>query len=144
MAGRGGNFIARVMQYVVNELLVDRLANNQSFQRFAVRSSRAIEELAEKSAQKKAELTEQMKDFTETFTSEISKGMKDGGGTMRGEIQEIRSLRDATFLSIRLVAYEDVFSDDSELIVVVKVFGDDGEAENYCGYSYGANGLVEP
>ncbi|KAL3678134.1 hypothetical protein R1sor_021090 [Riccia sorocarpa] len=84
MAGKGANFIARVMQYVVNELLVDRLANNQSFQRFAVRSSKAIEELAEKSAQKKAELTEQMKEFTETFTSEISKGMKDGNGRLGG------------------------------------------------------------
>lgn len=79
MAGRGGNFIARVMQYVVNELLVDRLANNQNFQRFAVRSSKAIEELAEKGAQKKAELAEQMKEITETFSNEISKSLKDGG-----------------------------------------------------------------
>ncbi|KAG6551922.1 hypothetical protein Mapa_006539 [Marchantia paleacea] len=79
MAGRGANFIARVMQYVVNELLVDRLANNQNFQRFAVRSSKAIEELAEKGAQKKAELAEQMKEFTETFSNEISKSLKDGG-----------------------------------------------------------------
>ena len=50
MAG-GANFFSRVVQYVANELLVDRLANNPSFQRFAVRSSKAIEELAQKGDQ---------------------------------------------------------------------------------------------
>lgn len=77
MASRG-NFIARVVQYVVNELLVDRLANNHSFQRFAVRSSRALEDLAQKGVQKKAELSEQLQEFSDTFTREFSKGFKDG------------------------------------------------------------------
>ncbi|XP_073385734.1 uncharacterized protein [Physcomitrium patens] len=84
MAGRGGNFIARVMQYVVNELLVDRLANNQSFQRFAVRSSKAIEEMAQKGVQTKEELTKQLKSYSEQFgqekfeeISKIEKQLKD-------------------------------------------------------------------
>lgn len=47
MAG-GANFFTRMVQYVANELLVERLANNASFQRFAVRSSKAMEELAQK------------------------------------------------------------------------------------------------
>lgn len=79
MAGRGGgNFLARVMQYVVNEFVVDRLANNQSFQRFAVRSSRTLEDLAQKGAEKKAELAAQLKVFSEDLTDGLSKGFKDG------------------------------------------------------------------
>jgi hypothetical protein len=77
MAGRGGNFIARVLQYVVNELLVDRLANNQSFQRFAVRSSKAIEEMTQKGVQTKEELTNQLKSYSEMFGQEIEKQLKD-------------------------------------------------------------------
>ncbi|CAM6122547.1 unnamed protein product [Calypogeia fissa] len=79
MAGRGGgNFVARVLQYVVNELLVDRLANNRSFQQFAVRSSKTLEDLAQMGAEKKAQIAEEVKEFTEAFTREISKGFKDG------------------------------------------------------------------
>jgi uncharacterized membrane protein YccC len=70
MSGRG-NFLARVVQYVVNELIVDRLANNPSFQRFAVRSSKAIEEMAQKGAQTKEELTQQLKVYSESFKEEV-------------------------------------------------------------------------
>ncbi|XP_057435259.1 uncharacterized protein LOC130727962 [Lotus japonicus] len=63
MAG-GGNFINRVVSYVVNELVVDRLANSPSFQRFAVRTSKRIEDISSKAAQKKKELAEQIEDIT--------------------------------------------------------------------------------
>lgn len=44
----GGNgFLGRVAQWVVNELVVDNLANNPSFQRFAVRTAKAVEDAAE-------------------------------------------------------------------------------------------------
>jgi len=76
MAG-GGNFIGRVMQYLVNELLVDRLANNQAFQRFAVRSSRAVEEMAQKGLQTKEELTRNLKGYSEAFGEEIERQLKD-------------------------------------------------------------------
>jgi hypothetical protein len=76
MSGRG-NFLARVVQYVVNELIVDRLANNPSFQRFAVRSSKAIEEMAQKGAQTNEELTQQLKVYSESFKEEISRSLKD-------------------------------------------------------------------
>ncbi|KAG6508484.1 hypothetical protein ZIOFF_033858 [Zingiber officinale] len=44
----GGNFLGRIISYVVNELVVEGLANNPSFQRFAVRTSKAIEEASTK------------------------------------------------------------------------------------------------
>ncbi|KAF1883855.1 hypothetical protein Lal_00038347 [Lupinus albus] len=47
MAG-GGNFVHRVLSYVVNELVVNGLANNPAFQRFAVRTSKKIEDISVK------------------------------------------------------------------------------------------------
>ena len=37
-------FFSRVMNYVFNELLVDALANSKTFQRFAVRTDKALHE----------------------------------------------------------------------------------------------------
>ncbi|KAL3830184.1 hypothetical protein ACJIZ3_018986 [Penstemon smallii] len=68
MAG-GGNFINRVMSYVANELIVNGLSNSQKFQRFAVRTSKKIEEFSDIAAQKKKEIAEQMKDVTKNFES---------------------------------------------------------------------------
>ncbi|CAM6028989.1 unnamed protein product [Sphagnum balticum] len=76
MSGRG-NFLARVVQYVMNELVVDRLANNASFQRFAVMSSKAIEDVAQKGLQAREELTHQLKVYSESFKEEISRSLKD-------------------------------------------------------------------
>jgi len=66
-----------VVQYVVNELVVDRLANNASFQRFAVMSSKAIEDVAQKGLQAREELTHQLKVYSESFKEEISRSLKD-------------------------------------------------------------------
>ncbi|KAI4353377.1 hypothetical protein L6164_002334 [Bauhinia variegata] len=63
----GGNFMQRVISYVVNEMVVNGLANSPAFQRFAVRTSRRIEDISSKAAQKKQELAEQLKDVSETF-----------------------------------------------------------------------------
>ncbi|KAK9920397.1 hypothetical protein M0R45_028952 [Rubus argutus] len=68
MAG-GGNFIHRVMSYLVNELLVDSLANSKSFQRFAVRTSKQMDEISNLAAKKKEQLAEQMKDISKNFDS---------------------------------------------------------------------------
>ncbi|KAL8504782.1 hypothetical protein ACS0TY_016099 [Phlomoides rotata] len=66
MAG-GGNFIHRVLSYVANEVIVNGLANSPKFQRFAVRTSRKMDELSDIAAQKKKELTEQLKDASKNF-----------------------------------------------------------------------------
>ncbi|OVA02726.1 hypothetical protein BVC80_9093g69 [Macleaya cordata] len=68
MAG-GGNFIGRVMSYVVNELVVNGLANSVAFQRFAVRTSKKIENISELAAKKRQELAEQVKDLSKNFES---------------------------------------------------------------------------
>ncbi|KAL9425982.1 hypothetical protein CISIN_1g035153mg [Citrus sinensis] len=65
----GGNFMHRVISYVVNEVIVNGLANSPAFQRFAVRTSRRIEDISSKAAQKREELAEQMKDFSKNFES---------------------------------------------------------------------------
>ncbi|XP_044474015.1 uncharacterized protein LOC123202256 [Mangifera indica] len=65
----GGNFMHRVMSYLVNEIVVNGLANSPAFQRFAVRTSKRIEDISNKAVQKRQELTEQMKDFSKNFES---------------------------------------------------------------------------
>uniref|UniRef100_A0A1J3JUA8 Uncharacterized protein n=2 Tax=Noccaea caerulescens TaxID=107243 RepID=A0A1J3JUA8_NOCCA len=69
MAG-GGNFIARVISYVANEVIVNGLANSHAFQRFAVRTSKRIEnisKLAEESKQKVAQHMEELSKNTDSF-----------------------------------------------------------------------------
>ncbi|KAG9157893.1 hypothetical protein Leryth_000075 [Lithospermum erythrorhizon] len=68
MAG-GGNFIHRVLTYVANELIVNGLANSPAFQRFAVRSSKRMEDLANIAVQKKKEIAEQVKDLSKNMES---------------------------------------------------------------------------
>ncbi|KAB1224373.1 hypothetical protein CJ030_MR2G006764 [Morella rubra] len=65
----GGNFMHRVMSYLVNELLVNSLANSPAFQRFAVRTSKRIEDISSKAAQTQQELAERMKDISKDFES---------------------------------------------------------------------------
>ncbi|PWA54373.1 hypothetical protein CTI12_AA264440 [Artemisia annua] len=63
----GVNFVRRVMSYLVNEILVDSLANSRSFQRFAVRTSKSLEEISSVAAKKKQELAEQVKEISRNF-----------------------------------------------------------------------------
>ncbi|XP_057947798.1 uncharacterized protein LOC131143484 isoform X2 [Malania oleifera] len=65
----GGNFMHRVMSYLVNELLVNSLANSPAFQRFAVRTSMKIEDISTMAVQKRREIAEQMKDLSKNFES---------------------------------------------------------------------------
>ncbi|MED6195084.1 hypothetical protein PIB30_034628 [Stylosanthes scabra] len=57
----GGNFMHRVLSYVVNEVVVNGLANSPTFQRFAVRTSKQIENISKQAFQKRQELAEQIK-----------------------------------------------------------------------------------
>ncbi|KAF7845340.1 Phycobilisome rod-core linker polypeptide CpcG2 like [Senna tora] len=66
MAG-GGNFLHRVISYVVNELVVNGLANSPSFQRFAVKTSKRIEDISSKATQTKQQLAEQLKDISKKY-----------------------------------------------------------------------------
>ncbi|KAL2330729.1 hypothetical protein Fmac_018310 [Flemingia macrophylla] len=66
MAG-GANFMQRVLSYVVNEVVVNGLANSPAFQRFAVRTSKRIEDISSKAVQKRQELAEQIKDMSKNM-----------------------------------------------------------------------------
>ncbi|KAG5099538.1 hypothetical protein AAZX31_16G091000 [Glycine max] len=68
MAG-GANFVQRVLSYVVNEVVVNGLANSPAFQRFAVRTSKRIEDISNKAVQKRQELAEQIKDISKNMES---------------------------------------------------------------------------
>ncbi|KAM7271908.1 hypothetical protein ACFE04_031122 [Oxalis oulophora] len=63
----GGNFIHRVLSYVVNEVVVNGLANSPAFQRFAVRTSRKMEDLSSMAVKKRQELAEQLKEASKNF-----------------------------------------------------------------------------
>ncbi|KAI3507368.1 hypothetical protein L1887_22352 [Cichorium endivia] len=65
----GGNFVQRVMSYLVNEILVDSLANSRAFQRFAVKTSKSMEEISSIAAKKRQELAEQVKEMSRNFES---------------------------------------------------------------------------
>ncbi|KAK2361120.1 hypothetical protein P8452_64949 [Trifolium repens] len=68
MAG-GGNFVHRVISYFVNEVVVNGLANSPAFQRFAVRTSKNIEDISKKAYQKRQEFAEQIKDLPNKMES---------------------------------------------------------------------------
>ncbi|XP_022887448.1 uncharacterized protein LOC111403249 isoform X1 [Olea europaea var. sylvestris] len=68
MAG-GGNFLIRVLSYLANELIVNGLANSPKFQRFAVRTSKRIEDISNMAAQQKKDIAEQVKDASKHFES---------------------------------------------------------------------------
>ncbi|KAJ0513155.1 hypothetical protein HanHA300_Chr10g0354191 [Helianthus annuus] len=57
------------MSYLVNELLVDSLANSRAFQRFAVRTSKSMEEMASLAAKKRQEIAEQVKEMSRNIES---------------------------------------------------------------------------
>ncbi|KAB5552183.1 hypothetical protein DKX38_009494 [Salix brachista] len=63
----GGNFMHRVLSYFVNELVVNGLANSPAFQRFAVKTSRRIDDISNLAAKKKQELAEQVKDLSKNI-----------------------------------------------------------------------------
>ncbi|KAL4557919.1 hypothetical protein LXL04_036113 [Taraxacum kok-saghyz] len=63
----GGNFVQRVMSYLVNEILVDSLANSRAFQRFAVKTSKSMEEMSSIAAKKRQEIAEQVKEMSRNF-----------------------------------------------------------------------------
>ncbi|KAL6519469.1 hypothetical protein OROGR_018789 [Orobanche gracilis] len=126
MAG-GANFGFRVLNYLVNEVIVSGLANSSAefsllneeilldwmekkepfmvvclsdvfivleslqrcprFQRFAVRTSKKLEDLTDSAAQKKKELAEQMKDISKKFDVAIQEpvipfAVSTGGGVV--------------------------------------------------------------
>ncbi|CAN6228770.1 unnamed protein product, partial [Urochloa humidicola] len=58
----GGNLFGRALSYVVNEFLVEGLANNWAFQRFAVKTNRTLENLSSKAKEVREELSEQLKE----------------------------------------------------------------------------------
>ncbi|CAL1401811.1 unnamed protein product [Linum trigynum] len=63
----GGNFMHRVLSYVVNELIVNSLANSPSFQRFAVRTSKRLEDVSSLAGRTNQELSERMRNVTDNF-----------------------------------------------------------------------------
>ncbi|XP_068668914.1 uncharacterized protein [Aristolochia californica] len=65
----GGGFVHRVLSYVINELVVNGLANSPTFQRFAVRTSKRIEDVSSLAARKKEEIAEHVKDMSKNFDS---------------------------------------------------------------------------
>eukprot|EP00850_Spirogloea_muscicola_P019840 SM000200S05830 [mRNA] locus=s200:226987:227626:+ [translate_table: standard] len=73
----GGSFLHRVVQYVANELIVDRLANSPAFQRFAVRSQKAVEDLARRGAEKQAQLAQQAQELQASLREEVSRAFQD-------------------------------------------------------------------
>nr|XP_043636856.1 uncharacterized protein LOC122607854 isoform X2 [Erigeron canadensis] len=65
----GGNFVQRVISYVVNEVLVDGLANSRTFQKFAVRTSKSLEDISKTAAKKRQQIAEQVKEMSRDFQS---------------------------------------------------------------------------
>nr|XP_043636855.1 uncharacterized protein LOC122607854 isoform X1 [Erigeron canadensis] len=89
----GGNFVQRVISYVVNEVLVDGLANRnnilkahapelqfsfydnrvslvpRTFQKFAVRTSKSLEDISKTAAKKRQQIAEQVKEMSRDFQS---------------------------------------------------------------------------
>ncbi|KAF5191667.1 hypothetical protein FRX31_018744 [Thalictrum thalictroides] len=64
-----GNLISRAISYAVNEVIVQGLANNHSFQRFAVRTSKKLEDVAQMAAKTRQGLNEKTREIFENIDS---------------------------------------------------------------------------
>ena len=62
-------FIARVVNYVANEIIVKGLANSRTFQKFAVRTSKQYEELNKHGTDKISKTLEEMAKQQATATT---------------------------------------------------------------------------
>lgn len=60
----GGNLFHRAISYVINQFVVEGLANSRAFQKFAVRTEKQFQELSEKAVEKRREMVELMKDIS--------------------------------------------------------------------------------
>ncbi|CAM8930130.1 unnamed protein product [Rhodiola kirilowii] len=67
----GGGFLGRVINYVLNQLIVDTLANSPSFQRFAVRTSKRMEEFKRLAAEKSEHMAQQMKEASRNMEDKL-------------------------------------------------------------------------
>ncbi|KAF9591344.1 hypothetical protein IFM89_003967, partial [Coptis chinensis] len=70
----GGTLLQRAVSYVVDKVVVDSLANSHTFQRFAVRTSKGLENVSKRlgdvsqlAEQKKQEAAEFLEYVTKTF-----------------------------------------------------------------------------
>ena len=57
----------RVISYLANEIIVNGLANSPAFQRFAVRTSKQLEEVSNVAVRKRQEIAEKVKNLSEEF-----------------------------------------------------------------------------
>lgn len=71
----GMSLFQRVLNYLVNEVIVQGLANSRTFQRFAVRTDATLNELKNKGTQHHSQLSDQASSFFKTFRKEVSKGI---------------------------------------------------------------------
>ncbi|XP_025824890.1 uncharacterized protein LOC112900297 isoform X1 [Panicum hallii] len=79
----GGNLFGRALSYVVNEFIVEGLANSRAFQRFAVKTNRTLESLSSKAKEVREELSEQIKDARgQNDVSEITSSGEAGVRTL--------------------------------------------------------------
>lgn len=59
------------MNYLLNEVLVNSLANSKTFQRFAIRSNAMLNDVAKKTAEQHREVHEKSATFFATFRDEV-------------------------------------------------------------------------
>ena len=78
-SGRGrvemSGFFFRMVNYVVNEVLVEALSNSRAFQRFALRTDKTIQEAAVELAKKRAEAGVKLERHMEEMRENLKRGM---------------------------------------------------------------------
>mmetsp|Transcript_23723 Transcript_23723/g.65228 ORF Transcript_23723/g.65228 Transcript_23723/m.65228 type:complete len:92 (+) Transcript_23723:201-476(+) len=90
------SFLRKVMDHLLNKVLVETLANNRSFQRFAVWSHRKVKDLGEKSKdgganfdESASKALEQSKlawqKWRQEFAEELAKAQRGESGGARGK-----------------------------------------------------------
>eukprot|EP00890_Picochlorum_soloecismus_P002079 jgi/Picsp_1/2872/NSC_01097-R1_protein len=71
------SFIQRVANYLLHEVLVDTLANNKAFQRFAIRSNALLSDVSKKTTEHGSDVGQKSAEFFSVFKEELKKGMGD-------------------------------------------------------------------
>ena len=87
-------FIARVVNYVANEIIVKGLANSRTFQKFAVRTNQQYEELNRHGTEKIAKTLEEMAKSQSgaAATAAGADGAASAGGALRPPQRPLRGI----------------------------------------------------
>ena len=73
-------FLQQAMNYLLNRALTEGLANNRTFQRFAITTDKMLKEVAKEAPKSAEELKRKATEYSRQFSEEFTKALKEEQG----------------------------------------------------------------